>query len=237
MSATPHVPAIHVEQLEGLASLSAAVELVSSAYDFRRHPYFLWAWSAQTDRAAFRASQAPFRFAVEGWAQALSAVLARTPRCDLRRGLVRNVADEHGESAERGHAASFDRYLVALGATDAERRGPCPIAVRAFVEAMTNFCLVHPYEAGAAALGIVEHLYIGISADIGRQVVDRGWAAPGAQDHYAVHEELDVHHARDLLELARPAWTDARGRGDVALGLALGAHSFWQLYRDLLPAR
>ncbi|MDQ3035838.1 MAG: iron-containing redox enzyme family protein [Myxococcota bacterium] len=237
MSSTPYVPEVHCQQLAELSSLYGAVEAVSAGYDFGRHPYFLWASRPETDREAFRASQVPFRFAVEGWAQALSAVLARTPRSELRRGLVRNIADEHGDSIEQSHEASFERYLRALGAADAELRRPCPIAVRAFQQATTNFCLVHPYEAGAAALGIIEHLYIGISADIARRVVDRGWAAPGAQDHYAVHEELDVHHARELLDLARPAWTDARGRDDVALGLSIGAHHFWQLYCDLLPAR
>ena len=42
-----------------------------------------------------------------------------------------------------------------------------------------------------------------------------------------------MEHARDLLDLARPAWSEGRGRGEVALGLALGAHAFWQLYLDL----
>ena len=42
----------------------------------------------------------------------------------------------------------------------------------AFSEATTNFALAHPYAAGAAALGIIEHVYIGISADIGALVTE-----------------------------------------------------------------
>lgn len=239
--------ATSTDQLARLATFEGAVEAISIAYDFRAHPYFAWARSETTTRDEFRASQVPFRFAVEAWAQPLGAVLARTPRGASRRGVLRNLVDEHGAGAhgagERGagasasHEASFERYLRALGAGDEELGAPCPIAVRAFSEATTAFCLVQPCHAGAAALGAVEHLYVGVSAEIARLVVDRGWAPPGSQDHYAVHEELDVHHARDLLELARPAWESARSREEVALGLHLGAHLFWQLYRDLLPAR
>lgn len=229
----PITPSLTVEGVCAHARFDDAVAEVAAAYDFARHPYFLWAHAPATTRAEFRASQAPFRFAVEGWAPALAAVLARVSDVEARRGIVKNLADEQGGGPGHSHTASFRRYLRALGATDAELEAPCPIAVHAFSLQTTNFALVAPVEAGASALGIIEHLYIGISAAIGRLVVERGWAAPGTQDHYEVHEELDVEHARDLLELARPAWSEARGRRAAGLGLALGAHTFWQLYLDL----
>ena len=228
-------PDVQWSEIAELGSLELAVGAVARGYDWERHPYFVWARAPETTREAFRTSQARFRFAVEGWAQAVSAVLARIPRLELRRGLAKNVADEHGELLELSHKASFRRYLIALGTTEAELEAPCPIAVRAFQQATTNFCLVHSYEVGAAALGMIEHVYVGISAEIGRLVIDRGWVLPGSQDHYAVHERLDVEHARDLLALAEPAWPEPRSRREVALGLLLGAHHFWQLYLDLLP--
>jgi pyrroloquinoline-quinone synthase len=228
-------PDVQWAQIAHLDSLERAVTAVAQGYDFRAHPYFVWASNHATDREAFRRSQARFRFAVEGWAQAVCAVLARIPRLELRRGLANNVADEHGELLELSHKASFERYLRALGTTEAELEAPCPISVRAFQQATTNFCLVQPYEVGAAALGIIEHVYVGISADIGRLVVERGWVLPGSQDHYVLHEQLDVEHARELLDLAAPAWAEARGRRGVALGLLMGAHHFWQLYLDLMP--
>ncbi|MBL4849093.1 MAG: hypothetical protein JKY65_26510 [Planctomycetes bacterium] len=46
-------------------TLFEAVETVTRAYDFRTHPYFLWADVESTTREAFLASQVPFRFAVE----------------------------------------------------------------------------------------------------------------------------------------------------------------------------
>jgi pyrroloquinoline-quinone synthase len=234
-SPRPVVPNLYWDQLVELPSLDDAVQAIARAYDFRRHPYFLWVREPETTRVSFRCSQVRFRFAVEGWSQALSAVLARIPWLEQRRGVARNVGEEHGEVLDKSHKASFERFLAALETTPAELRTPCPVAVRAFQQATTNFCLVQPYEAGAAALGIIEFLYIDISADIGQLLVDRRWAEPGSQDHYAVHEELDVEHARDLLDLARPAWEERRPRREVALGLLLGAHLFWQLYLDLMP--
>lgn len=234
--AAQHVNDPCASEVARAESFDRAVERVAAAHDFRRHPYLRWAWEASTTRDAFRRTQLPFRFAVGGWSQALAAVLARAPRPELCRGIVRNIADEHGETVDGSHAASFRRYLTALGATDDELGSPCPIAVRAFQQGTTNFCLVRPFEAGAALLGIVEHVYVDISAEIVRLLDERGWVEPGSQDHYDVHEELDVTHARDLLDLARPAWSSPRGRDEVALGLSLGAHLFRRLYLDLLPA-
>lgn len=241
-AASSHAPPaepflLNCEGVAAAGSFDEAVQAVASAHDFRGHPYFRWAWQASTTAAAFRESQLPFRFAVEGWGQAVAAVLARVSQVELRHGLAQNVADEHGQALERSHKASFRRYLEALGVDAVELERPCPIPVRAFQQATTNFCLVHSHEAGAAALGIIEHLYIDISADIVALLAERRWVAPGSQDHYAVHEELDVAHARELLALARPAWDEPRGRREVALGLLLGAHHFWQLYVDLMPAR
>lgn len=232
----PEPSRLDPEDLAQVSDFDQAVRAVAAHYDFRAHPYFRWARHPETTREQFRVSQLPFRFAVEGWGQAVAAVLARVPRVELRHGLARNVADEHGDGLEQGHTTSFRRYLAALGMIDGELEETCPVAVHAFNQGTTNFCLVQPYEAGGAALGIIEHLYIDISADIVSILADRKWAAPGSQDHYAVHEELDVDHARDLLALARPAWHEPRGRQRVALGLLLGAHLFWQLYLDLLPA-
>ncbi|MBX3274886.1 MAG: iron-containing redox enzyme family protein [Sandaracinaceae bacterium] len=236
MSAAVRAPArVTVEGIAASRTFDEAVAHVAAAYDFTRHPYFAWARDPATSREAFRASQAPFRFAVEGWAQALAAVLARVESVELRRGLVKNLADEGGDSPERGHSASFLRYLAALGASEPERSAPCTMAVHAFRHGTTAHCLTASAQAGAAALGIVEHVYVGVSAEIARLVVDRGWVAPGAQDHYEIHEVLDVEHARDLFAIARPGWDVPRARDEVALGLGLGAHAFWQLYLDLLP--
>jgi pyrroloquinoline-quinone synthase len=88
-------------------------------------------------------------------------------------------------------------------------------------------------ESGAAILGMIEHLYVGISSAIARTLYQRSWTAAGSQSHYAFHEKLDTEHARDLLSLAEAGWDDLRTRRQILQGLMLGAHYFWSLYRDL----
>jgi pyrroloquinoline-quinone synthase len=187
-----------------------------------------------TSKTDFRRTQVPFRFAVESYSQALAAVLAHVPRLEMRLLVAENVAEEHGHGKARAsHKATFHGYLRALGATEAELAAPCPVTVCAFNYSLLDFCLVQPYESGAALLGIIEHLYVGISTSIARTLHRRDWVAPGSQRHYDVHQELDVSHARDLLALCQPGFKESRARAQIALGLALGAHWFWRLYLDL----
>ncbi|MBD2122269.1 iron-containing redox enzyme family protein [Trichocoleus sp. FACHB-262] len=230
-------PTLVCEDLIQFTTLDAAVAQVAAAYDFPHHPYFCWMIAPATSREAFCNSQLPFRFAVESFSQALAAVLARIPSLEMRLAIVENVAEEHGHGDRwRSHKYTFQQYLQALGATSTGLTKPCPTSVLAFNQAILNYCLTQPAEVGAAMLGMIEYLYVGISAAIARTLTQRAWVAPGSQSHYAVHEKLDTEHAHDLLQLASPGWQDARSRLSLAQALLLGAHYFWSLYADLLPS-
>lgn len=229
-------PSLYWRELNACDSLDAAVRAIAAAYDFSRHPYFVWMGAERTGVVEFRKSQVPFRFAVESFSQSLAAVLARIPRLEARLGLADNVAEEHGRGNQlASHKRTFAQYLKALGTTPTELAGDCPVAVSAFNHALLNFCLAQPHPSGAALLGIIEHLYVGISGAIAETVHARRWAAPGSQRHYQHHQVVDVDHAEELFTLARPAWREPTARAQTAHALLLGAHWFWQLYRDLLP--
>ena len=130
---------------------------------------------------------------------------------------------------------AYTTSAVGIAATPERFEEGCPTSVLAFNEGVRCFCPAHPYSAGAALLGVIEHLYVGISARIARLIrVEQGWVAEGAQRHYELHAELDVSHARELFDLAEPGW--AHARPEIAQALALGAHHFWLLYASLLPA-
>lgn len=242
MSVAPVVlPPVHAPlypaELARLDRFDAAVDAVVQRYDFARHPYFAWVENPRTGREAFLRSQLPFRFAVEGFSQALAAVLARAPSLEQRMALAENVAEEHGHGElARTHKHTFAGYLRSLGASDADLAQPCPVHVLAFNRSLLDHCLVERHEVGAALLGVIEHVYAGISHAIAGAIVARGWSAPGGQRHYVQHELLDVMHARDLFTLARPAWDSDVLRPAVADALALGAHHFFRLYADLPPA-
>jgi pyrroloquinoline-quinone synthase len=227
-------PALTVEDVAAAPTLEEALARVEQRYDLTLHPYFQW--MAQATRDEFRQTQIPFRFAVEEFAHALAAVLAHITDPTLSRAIAENIAEEHGHGNELAtHKATFLQYLRALGAQPSELERACPAAVHAFNQALLSFCMQNGAAAGAAATGVIEHLYIWISGVIARTLADRRWCEPGSQRHYEVHELLDQTHARDLLNVARAGWDDQR-KG-VALGLVLGAHWFWALYLDLLECR
>jgi pyrroloquinoline-quinone synthase len=230
------LPAVLPADLVRMDRFEAAVDAVAHAYDFARHPYFVWLEGPRATRDAFLRSQLPFRFAVEAFSQALAAVLARTPSVEQRMALAENVAEEHGHfELQRTHKHTFAGFLRALGAADGDLAQPCPVVVTAFDRSLLDHCLVERHEVGAALLGIIEHLYTGISHAIAGAIVARGWVGASGQQHYILHEQLDVVHARDLFALARPGWDAPLLRAAVADGLALGAHHFWRLYADLAP--
>lgn len=227
-------PELALEDLGKLPTLQSAVLCIAEVYDFNNHPYMLWMEEPTTDRDSFRRSQLPFRFAVESFSQPLAAVLARTETLETRLPLLANITEEHGHGDRwRSHKYTFQQYLRALGATECELNSPCTMPVLAFNQSILTYCLMQSVESGAAMLGMIEYLYVGISAAIARTLHQRGWTTVGSQTHYAFHEKLDTEHARDLLLLAEAGWEDLRTRRQVLQGLMLGAHYFWSLYRDL----
>src|SRR5438067_10981554 len=104
-------PELAIDEIAAAPSFDAAVALVASRYQFRRHPYLLWMHAPPTGRDKFRRTQGPFRFAVEQFPQALAAVLAHVSRPELARAIAENIADEHGHGNElHSHKATFAQY-------------------------------------------------------------------------------------------------------------------------------
>lgn len=224
------------QQVASLPNLDQAIAAVAAAYDFSQHPYFVWMQDNQTSRTDFCKSQLPFRFAVESFSQSLAAVLARLPILESRLALADNIAEEHGKGdLQRAHKSTFHQYLKAIGATPDDLRSPCTVSVLAFNQSILNYCLTQPAESSAALLGIIEYLYIDISALIAQTIEQRQWVGAGGQSHYKTHEVLDVAHARDLFVLAHPSWECELLRRQIAQGIILGAHYFWSMYSGLLP--
>ncbi len=217
-------------------TLEIAVMQVATTYNFCQHPYFIWMDDSTTKRDDFLRTQLPFRFAVESFSQALAAVLARIPNLDARLSIFANIAEEHGYgNTLRSHKFTFREYLQALGANQVDLNTPCSTSVMAFNQSILSYCLTQSPEAGAAMLGIIEYLYVEISAKIARVLNERCWTLPGSQSHYKNHEKLDTEHARDLFNIAKPAWEETKSRSQIAQSLVLGAYYFWRIYDDLCP--
>jgi pyrroloquinoline-quinone synthase len=208
-------------------------------------PYLLRLEDGGLTRAEFIRSQCQFHFAVRYFPRPMAALTARMPGSGLRRGLVHNLAEEHGLDDCGGsgaldptlaHDRTFLRFLGSMGVMDSEmeleREGA---GVRAFNNALMGASVMEPVAVAFGCLGVIELAFAGISARIGSAVVRRGWIGAEALVHYRLHAEIDRRHAAEFFEVVTDAWEQGgRGRVEVEDGVHLGLHIFDRLYRDLL---
>ncbi|BBM85134.1 iron-containing redox enzyme family protein [Candidatus Uabimicrobium amorphum] len=223
---------IAITKLNEQQDLDKMYVYIAQQYNFRQHPYFVW-MNNEATRKSFLKSQLSFRYAVESFSCALAACLSKINCLEKRIHLAENVQEEHGSGdLRKAHKHTFIEFLQALGAKEQEVQRPCSVGVHAFNESIRNFCLANPGEHGAALLGMIEYLYIDISAQIAKKICEDKWVEPGSQSHYATHEVLDVEHARELFDICRDTWD--KSRGEIATAAALGGHYFWNVYLAML---
>lgn len=95
-------------------------------------------------------------------------------------------------------------------------------------------CVMERPETAFACLGVIEHVFAGISARLGATVVQRNWVSAEELVHYNLHEEIDGRHAAEFFECAEKAWlSGGDDRADLEDGVRLGLHVFDRLYEDL----
>lgn len=212
----------------------AAIELLA-ADPILGNRYFRDLSDGRMPREVFVDSQIQFSHAVGFFSRCLAALISRLPTSASRAVLVHNLAEEHGLDEERpaagfrpqfAHDRTFAKFLETLGsAGDATPRPP----VRAFNLALLGACSAETPGFAFAALGMIEYAFAEISAEIGRQVVERGWVTPEELTHYSLHAEIDKRHAAELFEAAERAGEDS---GSIRAGLAFGHYIFGRLYLD-----
>ena len=78
----------------------------------------------------------------------------------------------------------------------------------AFNSVLTASCVLDELEVGVACMGIIEYAFAGISAVIGKTVVQRGWVSAERLVHYKLHAEIDERHAEEFFAVIEPAWDD-----------------------------
>ncbi len=84
-------------------------------------------------------------------------------------------------------------------------------------------------------LGMIEYLYVDITARLSQITQQRGWASADSNFHYSIHDVLGVDPSRDLLTFASDAWNSPQTKPQVAQSLALGAQCLWEIYDGLYP--
>jgi pyrroloquinoline-quinone synthase len=186
----------------------------------------------------FRRTQELFFFAVMFFPRPMAALVGRVPDPRQRLDILHNLVEEHGEFEEQSfHHTTFQQLLGTLGSRpekpDSLFMWP---ALRAFNSVLTASCVLDELEVGVACMGIIEYAFAGISAVIGKTVVQRGWVSAERLVHYKLHAEIDERHAEEFFAVIEPAWDDERRRYYIEQGLELGAYIFDRLYRDLYAA-
>ena len=165
----------------------------------------------------------------------MAALVGRIPNPRSRLDILHNLVEEHGEfNEELFHHTTFQRFLRSIGSEPEKLESAAlPPSLRAFNSVLTCACVLDELEVGVACMGIIEYAFAGISAIIGKAVVQRGWVRQEDLVHYALHAEIDERHADEFFAVIEPQWHDPSRRYFIKQGLELGAYIFDRLYRDL----
>ena len=165
------------------------------------------------------------------------AVQAAVRRCRRWRNTERApvLLRVHGDFDEAAfHHTTFREFLRRIGSeVDTLDELDLWPAVRAFNSILTTACVMDELEVGVACMGIIERAFAGVSATIGRVVVERRWITRERLVHYALHAAIDTRHAEEFFAVVEEPYAEEGRRYFVDQGLQLGAYALDRLYRDL----
>ena len=202
-------------------------------------PYLRALRDGSLSKEDFIETQLQFFAPVAHFSRPMAVLASRLPRPAQRLPLVENIFDEHGRGQlGHGHEHTFLLLLQRLGA-DVARAGQAVWPdVRAFNAALSGIAACDSTATGLAVFGIIEDLFSGLSLELGRGIVARGWLRADEVAHYPTHATLDEEHADGFYrQLDGPHATDASAAEEIEQGLALGGHLFSRLYEDLYRLR
>jgi len=218
--------------------VTVRADVVLERINILHNPYLEALRDGSMTLECFRRTQEQFFFAVTFFPRPMAALVGRIRDPLQRLDILHNLVEEHGEFQEPFfHHTTFQQFLCTLG-SQPEKLGSLSIwpALRTFNSVLTASSVLDELEIGVACMGIIEYAFAGISAVIGKAVVQRGWVAADQLVHYKLHAEIDERHAEEFFAVLEPLWGDERRRYYIEQGLELGAYIFDRLYRDMYVA-
>jgi pyrroloquinoline-quinone synthase len=172
---------------------------------------------------------------VDAFPRFLSAILTNIPDYRLRMPLVENLFEEHGRMEHaRVHVETYKNFLRSLGIDEFQIAANQPlIPAIAYMRAIIDLCLHHPFAEGLGALGVIEEIVARVSPLVAGYAIRRSGDHRKALQHFGEHEVLDVTHAEEIYRIA------GQLEGDEALraaeqGMSLGLYYHRRLYSDLV---
>src|SRR5438128_151066 len=215
--------------------VSARADAVLKKMRILHNPYLEALQDGAMTLECFRRTQEQFFFAVTFFPRPMAALVGRIPDPRARLDILHNLVEEHGEFQEQlFHHTTFQQFLGSIGSVPEKLAGTAVWPVlRAFNSVLTAACVLDELEVGVACMGIIEYAFAGISAAIGKAVVEHGWVPADQLVHYKLHAAIDERHAEEFFAVIEPLWDVAGRRYFVEQGLELGAYIFDRLYRDM----
>ena len=174
-------------------------------FDLLKHPFYK-AWTAgELTRGDLAGYAAEYWHHVSAFPTYLSALHARLPDGDLRREILRNLADEEGtdHAAGRPHSDLWMDFANGMGATREQvlARGLEP-EMHALIDTFRAL-MQHSAPEALAALYAYESRVPAIAAEKARGLEELYGADAATTRYFTLHRTADVHHAqvwRDLID-------------------------------------
>lgn len=187
-------------------------------YNLLSHPFYQ-AWSqGELTRDDLRAYAAEYWHHVSAFPTYLSALHSRLPDSELRREVLRNLAEEEGTDnpAARPHSDLWIDFATGMGATHAEVRNHTVQPEMTALLATFRAAMQEPMPAAAfAALYAYESKVPQIAHTKAEGLANHYSADATTARYFTLHQTADVAHAavwRDLIEkelAADPSAADA----------------------------
>lgn len=225
-----------MQYVDDFQTLDECVQSALDSVTFTQNAYMKALADNTMTKDDFIETQIQFLFAVTFFSRPMAVVAAKIPSSALRKNIVLNVFEEHGEGKDEAfHENTFIEFLRRLGVDEEEiNKRSLWSEVRAFNTALTGVSIMDHYYVSVSVFGMIERMFSEFSAIIGSAVVDNGWLKQEQLIHYILHAELDIKHADDFFDVLRDSWEeDQKNRYFISQGLYLGAHIFNQLYESL----
>ena len=225
---------------DDLGSLEDCVKFALDSTPFMQNMYMHALQEKTFELEDFLETQIQFYFAVCFFSRPMAVTAARIPSTELRKKIVLNVFEEHGEgNEEEFHERTFLTLLARLGVTakEVENRVLWP-EIRSFNTFLSGVSTLDHHLVSVGTFGIIERMFADFSAIIGNSIVENGWLEQEKLIHYTLHSALDIKHADDFFEVLQPGWQSSKAnKYFITQGLLTGAYVFNELYEGLYRNR
>jgi pyrroloquinoline-quinone synthase len=167
-------------------------------YNLLQHPFYQ-AWTAgELTREDLREYASEYWHHVSAFPTYLSALHSRLPDGDLRRAVLRNLADEEGLDAPGGRAHSdlWMDFATGMGASAAETASRQPLPEMQSLIALYRSCMQQSPASALAALYAYESRIPEIAKEKACGLKNHYGADAATARYFTLHQTADVHHAQ-----------------------------------------